>query len=36
MSMSAIIVMVTGIVILWGGLGASIMFAVKKNKEANK
>ncbi|WP_284141666.1 MULTISPECIES: methionine/alanine import family NSS transporter small subunit [unclassified Virgibacillus] len=35
MSGGAITVMILGIVILWGGLAASIMHAVKKGKEAN-
>ncbi len=34
MSISAIVVMIIGIVVLWGGLGASIWHAVKKHKEA--
>lgn len=36
MSVSAIIVMVIGITILWGGLGASIWHAMKKSKEAKR
>ncbi|ASK62835.1 hypothetical protein CFK37_12095 [Virgibacillus phasianinus] len=34
MSASAIFVMVLGIVIIWGGLAASIINAVKKAKQA--
>ncbi len=34
METSAIIMMVVGIVIIWGGLAGSILWAVKKNKEA--
>ncbi|WP_246945683.1 methionine/alanine import family NSS transporter small subunit [Bacillus pinisoli] len=33
MSGSAILMMVVGIVIIWGGLAASITHAVKKAKE---
>jgi hypothetical protein len=33
MSASAVVMMVVGIVIIWGGLGASIGHAVKKAKE---
>lgn len=33
MSISAIIVMVLGIVILWGGLVTSIIYAVKKSNQ---
>lgn len=33
MSASAIIVMIIGMVILWGGLAASIWHAFRKNKE---
>ncbi|WP_223701440.1 methionine/alanine import family NSS transporter small subunit [Sutcliffiella deserti] len=33
MDASAIIMMVLGIVILWGGLGVSIYSAVKKSKQ---
>ncbi|MCA1031616.1 methionine/alanine import family NSS transporter small subunit [Bacillus timonensis] len=32
MDMSAIVMMVVGIVIIWGGLAASILNAVKKAK----
>lgn len=35
MSGSSIVVMIIGIVILWGGLAASISVAVKKGKESN-
>ncbi|TAA71900.1 MetS family NSS transporter small subunit [Planococcus salinarum] len=38
MSVSAIVVMIIGITLLWGGLTASILFAVrstKKNKANN-
>lgn len=33
MSIEAIIVMIIGMVILWGGLAASILHAMKKGKE---
>lgn len=33
MSINAIVVMIIGITILWGGLGASILHAMKKGKE---
>jgi hypothetical protein len=33
MSTSAIVMMVIGVVIIWGGLGVSITHAVKKAKE---
>jgi hypothetical protein len=33
MSGSAIIMMIIGIVIIWGGLAASITHAVKKSKQ---
>jgi len=33
MSASAVIMMIIGIVILWGGLAASIVHAVRKAKE---
>lgn len=33
MSISAVVVMIIGITVLWGGLGASILFAMKKGKE---
>lgn len=33
MSTGAIIVMIIGMVVIWGGLAASIMNAVKKGKE---
>ncbi|HSP22950.1 MAG TPA: methionine/alanine import family NSS transporter small subunit [Planococcus sp. (in: firmicutes)] len=36
MSTEAIVVMIIGIVIIWGGLGASIGHAVKKSKEAKR
>ncbi|AYA77721.1 hypothetical protein DOE78_21085 [Bacillus sp. Y1] len=35
MSTSAIVMMVLGMVILWGGLAASIANAVSKTKKAN-
>ncbi len=35
MSASAIVMMVVGMVILWGGLAASIANAVSKAKKAN-
>lgn len=34
MSGSAIVVMIIGVVIIWGGLAASIGHAVKKSKES--
>ncbi|MBD1223387.1 methionine/alanine import family NSS transporter small subunit [Virgibacillus halodenitrificans] len=34
MTGGAIFVMILGIVVIWGGLAASIMHAVKKAKEA--
>ncbi|MFC3886684.1 methionine/alanine import family NSS transporter small subunit [Bacillus songklensis] len=34
METSALIMMVSGMVIIWGGLGASITHAVKKAKES--
>lgn len=34
MSASAIFIMILGMVIIWGGLAASIINAVKKSKEA--
>ncbi|WP_404445054.1 methionine/alanine import family NSS transporter small subunit [Sutcliffiella horikoshii] len=34
METSAIIMMVVGIVIIWGGLAGSILWAMKKGKEA--
>lgn len=36
MEPSAIVMMVVGIVIIWGGLAASIAVAVKKAKEKTK
>ncbi|MFU0788525.1 methionine/alanine import family NSS transporter small subunit [Virgibacillus proomii] len=33
MSTSAIIVMVLGMLVIWGGLSASITYAVKKSRE---
>ncbi|MFD2045150.1 MetS family NSS transporter small subunit [Ornithinibacillus salinisoli] len=33
--MSAVIVAIIGILIIWGGLALSIVHAVKKSKEAN-
>lgn len=33
MNVSSIIVMIVGMVILWGGLGASIWHAIKKGKQ---
>ena len=33
MELSAIIMMVIGVTIIWGGLGASIWWALKKGKE---
>ncbi|MGG0716122.1 methionine/alanine import family NSS transporter small subunit [Robertmurraya massiliosenegalensis] len=34
MSASSVVMMIVGMVIIWGGLGASILHAVKKAKEA--
>jgi hypothetical protein len=34
MSTSAIIMMIIGVVIIWGGLAASIIYAVRKAKQA--
>jgi hypothetical protein len=34
MELSAIVMMVIGIVIIWGGLAASITYAVRKAKQA--
>jgi len=36
MTGSAIFVMILGIVIIWGGLGASIAYAVHKSREARR
>lgn len=36
MSASAIVMMLAGVVIIWGGLGASIAYAAKKSKESKK
>ncbi|MFZ3576754.1 methionine/alanine import family NSS transporter small subunit [Virgibacillus sp. DJP39] len=36
MTVSSIFVMILGIVIIWGGLAASIMNAVKKAKQAKE
>lgn len=36
MTGSAIFVMILGIVVIWGGLGASIAYAVHKSKQARK
>jgi hypothetical protein len=35
MSGSAITMMLIGMVIIWGGLAASVVVAVKKGKESN-
>ncbi|MEN1969773.1 methionine/alanine import family NSS transporter small subunit [Lentibacillus sp. N15] len=35
MSASAIVVAILGVVIIWGGLAASIVHAVKKSRESN-
>lgn len=32
MSTSAIIMMVVGILIIWGGLGASVVYAIAKSR----
>lgn len=34
MSVGAIVMMIVGIVVIWGGLAVSILHAVKKAKEA--
>ncbi|WP_077619248.1 methionine/alanine import family NSS transporter small subunit [Bacillus sinesaloumensis] len=34
MGTSAIVMMIIGIIIIWGGLAASITHAVKKSKQA--
>ncbi|TXL58131.1 MetS family NSS transporter small subunit [Cerasibacillus terrae] len=34
MSVSSIFVMITGTLIIWGGLAASIIHAVRKSKES--
>ena len=36
MTGSAIFVMILGILVIWGGLGASIAYAVYKSKQARK
>lgn len=36
MSAGAITMMIVGVVIIWGGMGASIAFAAKKAKEAKR
>ncbi|MBU5212005.1 MULTISPECIES: methionine/alanine import family NSS transporter small subunit [Heyndrickxia] len=33
MSAGAVTMMIIGIVIIWGGLGASILHAIKKSKQ---
>jgi len=35
MSTSAVVMMVVGVVVIWGGLVASVLNAVKKGKENN-
>lgn len=35
MSASSIVVMIIGMIILWGGLAASIIHAIRKGKEQN-
>ncbi|MGN1400259.1 MAG: methionine/alanine import family NSS transporter small subunit [Bacillus sp. (in: firmicutes)] len=35
MSTSAIVMMVVGIVIIWGGLAASLGIAIKKSKQTS-
>ena len=35
MSASSVVMMVVGVVVIWGGLAASIYNAVKKTKENN-
>lgn len=36
METSAVVMMIVGIVVIWGGMGASIYWAVKKSKEQNE
>ncbi|ETP68220.1 methionine/alanine import family NSS transporter small subunit [Planococcus glaciei] len=36
MSTSAIVVMIIGMLIIWGGLGASIAYAVSKSRAAKR
>ena len=36
MSVSAIVVMIIGMLVIWGGLGASIANAVSKSKKKKK
>ncbi len=36
MSMSAIVVMIIGMIVIWGGLVASIVNAVSKSKKKKK
>ncbi|MDF1510163.1 methionine/alanine import family NSS transporter small subunit [Robertmurraya sp. DFI.2.37] len=36
MSVSSIVMMILGMVIIWGGLGASILHAVNKSKQAKQ
>ncbi|MFE7063270.1 methionine/alanine import family NSS transporter small subunit [Sutcliffiella sp. NPDC057660] len=33
METSAVVMMIVGIVVIWGGMGGSIYWAVKKSKE---
>jgi len=33
MTPSAIVMMIIGVVIIWGGLGASIVYAVKQSRQ---
>jgi len=36
MTSSAIFVMILGIIVIWGGLGSSIAYAVHKSKQRKK
>ncbi len=36
MSGSAIVMMIAGVLIIWGGMGASITYAVKQAKKQKK
>ncbi|MCR2823123.1 methionine/alanine import family NSS transporter small subunit [Lederbergia panacisoli] len=36
MTGSAIVMMIIGVVIIWGGLGASVALAISKAKEAKR
>ena len=36
MSVSAIVMMIIGVTIIWGGLAASIVYAVSKSREKSR